>query len=282
METPPFLNGQSSPPPQGPTKAAKPGRARNPNNKNPKKTPQRGMGVAQLERLRRQERWKNMAEIKSDNQTQYLPISPAVVGEMVPLGGYPVQWNYSLGVPMIRGDGGGFGLGHGLVYSYGSGAPERMNVLESSKELSSMPNLPHSQSLLLDCCCNNASCYKKKRTNQENIGDKFNPETNFSMSDSEFLGFSLDNTINGGISGFDATHKLNEGVGVVAVHRRAKGMMGDSVVMEYDFLLGNKSERPSKELPRFAMEAGPSAASSVVDGCESSYNPVDLSLKLSF
>ncbi|BFG29351.1 hypothetical protein CerSpe_156250 [Prunus speciosa] len=171
---------------------------------NSKKQPQRGLGVAQLERLRLQDRWKKMTELpqlqpqpqvvnlpdhhqyqnfQHQNPTRTLP---------GPLASVPVQYGASSynGPLLIKGSGGnglfgfvgqrvgngsGFGYvgGNNLVVDlnpspYAIGAPDPRfevgAVYETSKELSSIPKV---QPLSSDCC--DICCKKqKKRLNSRN------------------------------------------------------------------------------------------------------------------
>ncbi|GMN63025.1 hypothetical protein TIFTF001_032096 [Ficus carica] len=133
-------------------------RGRKPSNKaaNAKKQPQRGLGVAQLERLRQEERNQKIAEMLQ-LQLQLQPPNfsgpAAAVAGADPLESVPVQYgaggfggHYRLmAVPQPQHDGGfgvGIRVGVGSHYHYGFGSisPPVMNPDQtSSKELSSKP-----------------------------------------------------------------------------------------------------------------------------------------------
>ncbi|KAG7957431.1 hypothetical protein I3843_11G174100 [Carya illinoinensis] len=165
-----------------------------------KKQPQRGLGVAQLERLRLQERCKKIAEIPQvqsfnhlDPQRQYkTPILPCTDQ----VGSVPVQFGAPLHcapTPVVNGCGGlvvqrvGNGGGFGGLYYGGSsgmgavvmgdqvgmdayggiGDPDPRvfvgTVFETSKELSSMPKMHYGPQ---HCDV----CFKIKYFNGRNIG----------------------------------------------------------------------------------------------------------------
>ncbi|GKV42553.1 hypothetical protein SLEP1_g49941 [Rubroshorea leprosula] len=143
-----------------------------------KKPPQRGMGVEKLERLRIQERWKKMTEAATAPQldqsgaasygAMYPTVHLAEPSESVPnlLGaascgvptinvGVPVGlWGWDMGMKKVQkrtwnGGFNGFGVDHGSDQVLGmvdypenrAKAEDFGSVLETSKELSSMPNL---------------------------------------------------------------------------------------------------------------------------------------------
>lgn len=150
------------------------GRGRRNNGKAPKKQPQRGLGVEQLERLRMEETLKKAAEASGiptfhDHQHLLQCHPPQVFAS----GNVPVRY----GVPssngfqfpqqnnntIASGSGGLIGFNAWVVpnqqqhnrvtFPYGSGPilcnttplVRNNNTLETSKELSSMPNLPFNQ-----------------------------------------------------------------------------------------------------------------------------------------
>ena len=112
-----------------------------------KKQPQRGMGVAQLERLRLQERWKKMTEI-SNVLPQPLslhnpyPLSPPSYQNLVST----TQFGHGRNSALFR-NGAVEGLFPGQFQAdrYGIGAPNPSvrvcNMGETSTELPSIPNL---------------------------------------------------------------------------------------------------------------------------------------------
>ncbi|GAV74444.1 NOZZLE domain-containing protein [Cephalotus follicularis] len=113
-----------------------------------KKQPQRGMGVAQLERLRLQERWKKMTEISDPLQYQPLPGPIASAGNYngSMVGGSGLV-GFDQALVIQRMGNGGFGGGSGQVMMdpnwIGASHDLRIrvgtSVLGTSKELSSMP-----------------------------------------------------------------------------------------------------------------------------------------------
>ncbi|KAF2285916.1 hypothetical protein GH714_008943 [Hevea brasiliensis] len=267
-----------------------------------KKQPQRGMGVAQLERLRCQE-----MKTTGTNQLESCNLQPA--NSLLPdlINSVPIQYgSVSYGVPMFSGgrflafdqgllvkqiENGGIaelngspGLGQFLVNPYVFGAPDMRvrvgttaAVFETSKELSSMPKMmQHYEHTPSDVCV------KKKRFNGENIGYHNGRREKFAeisaINGSDFLGLNLENQIDlndqmGGFSAraarsaFDANHNLSEGVELVAIHRKGN-TTGGTVFMEYEFFPGEKSGKSStcsKE-----MEFPAEASVAVVEGGEAS------------
>ncbi|KAL7216898.1 hypothetical protein ACSBR1_028758 [Camellia fascicularis] len=261
-----------------------------------KKQPQRGMGVAQLEleRLRLQEKWKKMnhpnplQSLNLHNHNYYLlptsfpdadPISaPTVNG----LGGL----NQALLLPSF-GNGGSFsghvgGSGVGvfsdqfLANPYGIGSSG--NVAETSKELTSMPNIKcHSGRC--------GQCHKKMRLNGGNLG-------------CSFLGFNLGNNqnIDRQNQDFSSSSGINvdQDVEVLAVHRKGNPW-GGGVFVEYEFFPKGKGGRGTSS-NEFDTGFGSTEASVAECGDQSSYyvsttttstgfdssNSIDLSLKLSY
>ncbi|KAK3040291.1 hypothetical protein RJ639_028206 [Escallonia herrerae] len=147
-----------------------------------KKKPQRGMGVAQLERLRVQE-WRNMTEVTPPTNTHLTdPIAPTmpfpVATKFGNYGGsvYGVGqagWNQTLLLQSLANGSSGAGGGVFLsdpynIHPYGFRAPSqnfRVGYLtETSNELSSMPNTKY----FSDQNC--GVCHKKKRINGGNLG----------------------------------------------------------------------------------------------------------------
>ncbi|CAK9160173.1 unnamed protein product [Ilex paraguariensis] len=302
-----------------------------------KKQPQRGMGVAQLERLRMQE-WKKMTQTTPQTPLHsmnlqnnvFLPSSFAGPSAMA---GVPIQFAKYGGYGVMN----GFGqsslsqtlslqrLGHGGFHGpvggssvsglvsdqfeldpYGVGAPNSSflvgNAVETSKELSSMPNIKG----FSEHC---GVCHKKKRMNGENLGCK--GVRNMSAARSPINGCSF--------AGFNAETKQNKSEGsqdffmkafgqagyadqntgkeleVVAVHRK-ESLGGRGMFMEYEFLPGNGGRGTSfKELTSLGSES--SSVNAAVGGGEASCvtattsstdvgldasTSIDLSLKLSY
>ncbi|KAJ6753676.1 PROTEIN SPOROCYTELESS [Salix purpurea] len=264
-----------------------------------KKQPRRGMGVAQLENLRIQERWKAITET---NQIGSLNLQPAQQmhvfdpfnnndNQMVQCGttvnyGVPMRsngvvfngflgWDHQDGVAVKRVDefnannyNGGFGSGQVLVnpYMVGSspvhqaGAPAAA-VREASKELSSIPKVMQKQKQYDPTCL-------------------------------KMGGFSA----RAATSAFYANHNHNnnEGVEAMAVPRKGNNAMGRKVIMEYEFFPGKNGKNTC-----FKDMESPTAEASVAVGtgeasCVTTYsdyssysasdasNSIDLSLKLSF
>ncbi|KAJ7948577.1 protein SPOROCYTELESS-like isoform X1 [Quillaja saponaria] len=310
----------------------------------PKKQPQRGVGVAQLERLRLLDRLNKMTEIppltqqhEPDELHQYntTPMLP-FTSIRDPFASVPVQCgaaNHGLShfsQPVINGSSvgllgqmighrGGFnGVNGGgscsaiggllvstnqvqMVEPYGVGAQGSRVLIETSKELSSMPNL---HCVSADRC---NVCFKKKRLNveivKESYGGRNQPSENLFLKGSDFLGFTLPqvpnftaqaNDFTARASSYRACNPDHETVEVVAVHRKGNSE-GGRVFMEYEFFpsaVAEKNDRVtstcSKELEILPTEG--SVAVSTGEGSyitpttygDSSSNSVDLSLKLSY
>ncbi|KAK7401867.1 hypothetical protein VNO78_13697 [Psophocarpus tetragonolobus] len=293
-------------------------KSRRTNGKGPKKPPQRGLGVAQLERLRIQESWKKMSEGCSGgilqvptlhDQQQLFQCHPPVFAS----GGVPVRYGApspNLGFQfqcsqqhVINGGntiGGGWILPNRVGCSYGSGPPLLLGTpLETSKELSSIPNL-HSQPECFDFCL------KKTRFNEDNEkGSNTRREKPLDIwpNGRDFLGFmpqSSAPSLAGETSDFYnklvkndsasayacSTHNLDECVEVVAVHRRGNSVSG-RVFMEYEFFPGKDGRGTTSkelELPTIgSVSIGDGEASSIAAATygDSASNSIDLSLKLS-
>ncbi|KAJ8763612.1 hypothetical protein K2173_003084 [Erythroxylum novogranatense] len=120
-------------------------RGRKPSKCPPRKKhpPQRGMGVAQLERLRLQEWRKTMIEANQMDSLSHLQLP---VDDPLKVNRIPVQYG-----SVISNGSGGFGVGHQFFANpYLVGAPVQLGlsssnsasaVFETSKELSSMPKI---------------------------------------------------------------------------------------------------------------------------------------------
>ncbi|XP_010520887.1 PREDICTED: protein SPOROCYTELESS-like [Tarenaya hassleriana] len=164
-------------------------RGRKPGSKaaqNQKKIRQRGMGVAQLERLREQEE-KKMADASSTipNPNTRFPIpDPVVIGSFPVLQGLPSYGGPTI-CPVVGPSGSGSGpvvpkinrsftRFAGFCCGTESGqipvdpppvySPETWGFIETSKELSSMPN-PH----VYNCSDRCEVCFKKKRYDGDGI-----------------------------------------------------------------------------------------------------------------
>ncbi|GAB4846287.1 hypothetical protein Ancab_025288 [Ancistrocladus abbreviatus] len=184
-----------------------------------KKQPQRGMGVAQLERLRQQERWKMMAEINSAPSLQYSGTTPYPYNFDPPTTGVPIHQLPKFGAggfgviaggahhgfpPAVVHSGGEPTSAHFFQGGFGGFDPNGLPILgssglESLKELPSIPKRPEDGEI-----DRNSLIWKKKRISGY--------ETAF-------------------MEGITEKH---EGVEVVAVHRKGKAV-GGAVVMEYGF-----------------------------------------------
>ncbi|KAI4322864.1 hypothetical protein L6164_022516 [Bauhinia variegata] len=201
------------------------GRRSNPKGPDQKKQPQRGLGVAQLERLRLQEikKMNEIPRLPEQNQHQFLQYHrsqalPFTVHD--PFGSVPLRYGpealhgallsprqhvtrsqtlpFTVGLPLMTGNRGGFNvLGDGgwLVTNqaapFGLGAPPPMSSVlvgspsETSKELSSMPNT-HSVSDHSEVCL--------KRWNLDNVKELKTRSNRLSdylwpINGSDFLGF---------------------------------------------------------------------------------------------
>ncbi|TKY49030.1 Plant transcription factor NOZZLE [Spatholobus suberectus] len=289
-------------------------RSRRANGKGPKKPPQRGLGVAQLERLRIQESWKKMSEGSGElpvpNFNDHHHLVQCHPPPMFASGSVPVRYgapssNHSfqfqcLQQHVINGNnaiGGGWILPN-MVGSYGSGPPLLVGTpLETSKELSSIPNL-YSESECFDVCL------KKTRFNEDNEkGSNARKERPLEIwsNGHDFLGFmpqSAAPSLVGETSDFynklarhDAASAYacatpnDECAEVVAVHRRGNSLSG-GVFMEYEFFPGKDSRGTASkelELPTIGSVAVGGEASSITATTygDSASNSVDLSLKLS-
>nr|XP_023929272.1 uncharacterized protein LOC112040621 [Quercus suber] len=257
-----------------------------------KKQPQRGLGVEKLERLRIQERWKKMTEFPSLPDPQ-----PPLHCQTHVSGSVPVQYRAPAPPSSVvngscacgAGNGGaGFGGTFGMLMSNqvvlnpyaGIGVPDPRVFVETSRELSSMPKL---QSVPHNCDL----CLKKKRFNGGNIGFDGGRDQNSEISPisgSGFHGSNLENIPNF-TSNFGATRNLDQGVEVVAIHRKGNSM-GGSVFMEYEFFPGKSGRGTSSkglELPREVSVAvgGEPSYPTTTAYCATS-SSVDLSLKLSY
>ncbi|PSS06183.1 Protein SPOROCYTELESS like [Actinidia chinensis var. chinensis] len=224
-----------------------------------KKQPQRGMGVAQLERLRLQERWNNMTEIGN------VPPQPLSLHNSysLSLNSYPIpvsttQFGHGLNPAFFRnGSVEGVFPGQFQADPYRIGAPNPSvragNVGETSTELPSIPNLEGFSDHFI-------VCHKKKRVDGENLGCKGRNEKHIDLSPFN----------NGcGFQGF------NQELEVLAVHR--KGISG--VVMEYEFFPGIRGRGIcSQDLELGLSEVSVTTTSTGFDAS----NSVDLSLKLSY
>ncbi|KAJ1383778.1 hypothetical protein SESBI_43075 [Sesbania bispinosa] len=308
---------------------AEPGRSRGrkTNVKGPKKAPQRGLGVEKLERLRIQESWKKMAEasgVPTLHDPHLLQCHPPMFGSgSVPMrygapspnhahGGFqcPHQQVMMNGntVPFIGNKGGMNVLGGGgsnvaagwlmpnqvnRVGPYGSGpsllGPLVGTPLETSKELSSMPNVHYSQPECLDLCL------KKTRLNEDNVKGS-NARRDRPIVVHDFMGYmphSAAPNLVGETGDFynklarhDANAIPDECAEVVAVHRRGNSVSGSGrVFMEYEFFPGKDGRgTTSKELKLLtklgSAAVGHEASSSTAYG-DTASNSIDLSLKLS-
>ncbi|XP_022975733.1 protein SPOROCYTELESS [Cucurbita maxima] len=318
MATPMVVIEETKPGEPLKTRAARKTAAKNPHQKKP---PQRGLGVAQLERLRLQERWKKMTQISPPHPFLLdFPLQFPVAGAS----SAPVGNDYGTGVLGFIGNC-GFGSGGGGLmtmepFPHGGGAmvdPRLLigNSVEASRELSSIPNLPPPPPpppCVSDRC---DICFKKKRVNFSNtmkekniIGTAEPPPVSF-----DFLGLST----NSAATDFDFSLNFNQdGAGVKQIHRKVAGKGGGggegSTLMEYEFFprkngRGTEFEelkRPNEELGLFAEEEEEeqeeeeeeavqavdhgegscitTSCSDIINGGTRNSTVLDLSLKLSF
>ncbi|XP_052208332.1 uncharacterized protein LOC127812070 [Diospyros lotus] len=270
-----------------------------------KKQPQRGMGVAELERRRRlQENLNGMTDnfnpVFHSLNHHFLPTAPLLdetpasyASPIAKFGGYGGAGQLGHLNPRFLlpkfGHGGGSGV-EGVFSdqfqagALGFGAPN-LSLLEASKELSSIPNMSSYES-----DNHYGLCHKKKRVNgDQNLGcngmrDKFGDS---------FLGLNLGNkqTMAGGAPSYNADQEVE----VVAVHRK----LGRSMVMEYEFFPGGgvgggRGGTESKEWELGGSEASvavgseaSASSSSAATTClqastTTTTTSIDLSLKLSY
>ncbi|OMO80466.1 Plant transcription factor NOZZLE [Corchorus capsularis] len=257
-----------------------------------KKPPQRGMGVAQLERLRIQERWKKM----TGTTVQFPPDPVKVKGKtsnIVPvLQGVGVA-NYAAAVNPMMINGGNGGL-------WGWGC--------STDSTAGLVNIPRVNVGNGGFGGFNGG-FQKMRYKGENVNfdggfNKFGQVLPIKGSTEYVHGFNLENNQNiikeeMNNNGFTPTPKvvrtaaaayagqnqidINEAVEVSVIHRKGNTMGNGSVVMEYELFPGKSSRSTSsKEWERLPAQA----SVAVGDDHEASYvnpsNGVDLSLKLSY
>ncbi|KAL2476158.1 Uncharacterized protein Adt_36894 [Abeliophyllum distichum] len=271
-----------------------------------KKRPQRGMGVAQLEKLREQE-----------GRNQTLSISPASFSNLTVMNpnSVPVQYAKLGGFGTVNGGVGQIGLNqnqslfgfqeqmgnssvlvsnHFQVDPFGVGGSNLSfglkNASENSKELSSTPNS-------VKCYYEHCNvCHKKKRVNGEILGCS---RSGMYMQmppigNCDFLGLNVgDNeSINQEnqevgiqapivpLAGY-SVRNCQPGVEVVAFHRKGNSSSGNgTVLMEYDFFPGNGGSRSTCNNELALMNLGGNSEPSSQGGETSS--SIDLSLKLSY
>ncbi|KAE9585234.1 putative transcription factor NOZZLE family [Lupinus albus] len=323
------------------------GRGRKTQGKGPKKQPQRGLGVEQLERLRMQESLMKMNETCSGfpvipnfpdhhhHHHHHLPVFPSFTSVQDPFNSstsssVPVRYGApnhvqgviqcspqqvlngnSIGVwdqngPFIGNNrvgvssgicGVGFVVPNQLnrVSSYGFGVPTLSpnlvgSPLETSKELSSMPNVHFAEPQCFDVCLN-----KKSRFNEVSVkGSYARRDMTFEIwpncNSPEFLGLipqaSAPNLVEE-TSNFYNKHDRNdvasatnidESVEIVAVHRKGNSR----VFMEYEFFPGKDDLGTTSKVLELATNIGAAEASPITTApYGDSASNVDLSLKLS-
>ncbi|XP_065859911.1 uncharacterized protein [Euphorbia lathyris] len=231
----------------------------------PKKQSQRGMGVANLERLRL---LSEINQPESFNHPQ-----PTMSGGVLGLDQGFENRNSSLGPFWIN--------------PYLFGPPDHMRVRLGSNELSSMPKMfQHYDQTPCDSCCK-----KKKLVNgDECIVYNGRKEMSPMISGSDFQGLNLEksfefNDQRGGFGATPAFYSNNNtnlaagGPEVVAVHRQINSK-GRNVLMEYEFFPDHKNGTFIKESAESSGKA-PSCLTTC-DYSAATSNSVDLSLKLSF
>ncbi|XP_038900102.1 protein SPOROCYTELESS-like [Benincasa hispida] len=182
----PIHTGREETKPHEPPKT-RPGRKTGARNPHQKKPPQRGLGVAQLERLRLQDKWNKITEMSPphhfiqshsptfllDNTLTNFPLQfPAAAPVMVATdsggGGGVLGFDHQGLVVQRIGNHGGF-LAGGEPYSHGGGVLIGNSSVEASRELSSIPKLPP-PSLPPSCDSDHCDiCFKKKRVNFSNL-----------------------------------------------------------------------------------------------------------------
>ncbi|KAK8648504.1 hypothetical protein V6N13_129254 [Hibiscus sabdariffa] len=281
-------------------------KGRKPNGKAPhtKKQSQRGMGVAQLEHLRK------MSETRTTTPIAPFPCEPIGLAGNVPV----IHGVVRYGVPMVINGGsgsetdglmmqrvvgnGGFSGFNGQVLVGNPGNLQLgCGVVETCKGLSSMPKFQH---CMPDRC---DACFKKKRCKGETgkfNGGIFNQFGQiFPRNEADFHGWNLEsnqNYTNEEMNGFSARaarssyvyaaapggqmNNINETVDVLAIHKKGNSVGTGSYVMEYEFFPGkNGRNTASKE-----WESPQEGSLSLVGEASHSNasNCVDLSLKLSY
>ncbi|GMJ10239.1 NOZZLE, SPOROCYTELESS [Hibiscus trionum] len=272
-------------------------KGRKPNGKAPhtKKQPQRGMGVAQLEHLRK------MSETVGGGAGN-VPVLHGVVRYGVPMviNGGSGSGSETGGLMMQRvvGNGGFSGFNGQVLVGNPGNLQLGCGVVEACKELSSMPKFQH---CMPDRC---DACFKKKRYSGETgklNGGIFNQfGQTFPRNEADFHGWNLENNqnyTNEEMNGFSARvsrsayayaaattggqmNNSNETVDVLAIHKKGNSFGTGSYVMEYEFFPGkNGRNTASKEWEspqEGSLSQGGEASHANASGC------VDLSLKLSY
>ncbi|XP_039040980.1 protein SPOROCYTELESS-like [Hibiscus syriacus] len=286
-------------------------KGRKPNGKAPcpKKQPQRGMGVAQLEHLRK------MSETRATTTITQFPCETSGGAGNIPV----LHGVANYGVPMVINGGnggfwgwggeadgfmmqrvvinGGFGGSNGQLL-VGNPGNLQVGIVEASKELSSMPKLQHCKPDRCD------SCFKKKRCNGESETGKLNGGIlnqfgqTFPRKEVDFHGWkNLENNqnhTNEEMNGFSSRaarsayayaatcqkNNTNETVGVLAIHKKGNSAGTGSYVMEYEFFPGKTGRNTASkewELPQEgSFSLGDEASHASASNC------FDLSLKLSY
>nr|XP_012572724.1 probable basic-leucine zipper transcription factor S [Cicer arietinum] len=292
-------------------------RGRRSNGKGPKKPPQRGLGVEQLERMRAQETLKKMAEasgiVHLDHHHQcHFGNSNNSVNPLRYNAQYSSNGSFHFPQQMMMNENNNnnnvFGafIGNNKNHNVGAGwlvpnINQHNNKLETSKNLSSMSNI-NSQCFDL--------CLKKTRLNEENVIRGTNAtrrEMPLGMwsNMNDFLGFvpqhvspnfvgengdfynklvRHDATV---VSAYPTHHNLDE---VVAVHRRGNSSGSGRVFMEYEFFPGKDGRGTTSKELEFPTNTNtivfgePSSSITFTayggDTTTTASNSIDLSLKL--
>ncbi|XP_008454619.2 uncharacterized protein LOC103494987 [Cucumis melo] len=290
------------------------GRKPGPKNPNQKKPPQRGLGVAQLERLRLQENWKTVTEISPPtfllhntlpNFPLHFPPAPPPIlhTDCIAAGaGAVLGFDHHGFVVQRIGNNGGFLPAGGVLIGNTS--------VEASRELSSIPKLP------LACDSDRCDhCFKKKRVNFSNRRKEKNIIAAAAETPSfDFLGLGTNSTAELNThsvmnhhtdSGWDLDYDFSLNL------KQVRGGGGDggegSKLMEYEFFprkngRGTEIEElkmPKEELSLFreeneeeeeevlAMDHGEgscitTSCNDIINGGTRNSTALDLSLKLSF
>ncbi|CAK7327520.1 unnamed protein product [Dovyalis caffra] len=268
-----------------------------------KKQPQRGMGVAQLERLRIQERWKAITEgnqigslnrqpaqqlhvsdpFNNNNYYQMLQYGTAVnygvpMSSNVGVFNGFLGWDHKGGVMVNRVDGfnvdsnDGFGSGQVLINPYMVGpAPVHQVGIPASAPAAVFEASKELSSI--------PKVIQQQKQYEPSRCDLCLKMGGFSARAANSAFFANHN------------HKNNEGVEVTAVHRKGNNPRGRKVIMEYEFFPGKNGKSTCFKEMEFPTAEASVAVATGEASCLTTYsdysasnasNSIDLSLKLSY